>query len=236
MSNARLDAGGAAQINLGDSRHLLTAVTNAVRLHSVYEPRNGGTEGTIAPNIVGPKRPDAGGIEPIDVGIHSSSLSDPTEDATNNPCSGTTIQRTLGDFLTGIKTSGSPGVTPTTEYNPPSLPQINPQNTMRLCFQKVRGNHPRTALDKWMEAMSNIKEHHIGVIGISEINTNMNIDANLSGISRGLQSRWKNMKITGGSCSGECTETHLQGGTLISASEGYENRVRNSKPDPQHME
>ena len=106
---------------------------------------------------------------------------------------------------------------------------------MRLCFQNVHGAHPRTALDKWMEATSNIDELHIGVIGLSEINTNMNIDANFAGLRRGIQSRWKNMKITGGSCSGENIESHFQGGTHLAASAGYENRVRESKPKPQHM-
>ena len=97
-----------------------------------------------------------------------------------------TIQQTLGDFLTGIRTTDSPSVTPSITYQPPSLPQINPTNTMRLCFQSVHGAHPRTALDNSMEAMSNIKELHIGVIGLSEINTNMNIDANFVGIRRGI--------------------------------------------------
>ena len=106
---------------------------------------------------------------------------------------------------------------------------------MRLCFQNVHGDHPHTALDKWMEAMTNIEELHIGVIALSEINTNMNIDANMAGLRRGIQLRWKNMKMIGGSCDGENIESHLQGGTLIAASEGYENRVRDSKPDPQHM-
>ena len=86
-----------------------------------------------------------------------------------------------------------------------------------------------------MEAMSNIEYLHIGVIGLSEINTNMNIDVNLAGLRRGIQSRWKNMKMIGGSYSGESIESHLQGGTLLVASEGYKNRVRESKPDPQHM-
>ena len=117
-----------------------------------------------------------------------------------------TIQQTLGDFLTGIRTTDPPGVTPSIAYQPPSLPQINPTNTMRLCFQNVYGAHPRTVLDKWMEAMSNIEDLHIGVIGLSEINTNMNIDANFSGIRRGIQSRWENMKMIGGSCSGESIE------------------------------
>ena len=106
---------------------------------------------------------------------------------------------------------------------------------MCICFQNVCGAHPRTALEKWVEAMSNIEDLHIGVIGLSEINTNMNIDANMAGLRRGIQSRWKNMKMIGGSCSGERIESHLQGGTLLAASEGYENRVRDSKPDPQHM-
>ena len=113
-----------------------------------------------------------------------------------------TIQQTLGDFLTGIRTTDPPGVTPSIAYQPPSLPQINTKNTMRLFFQNVHGAHPRTALDKWMEAMSNIEELHIGVIGLSEINTNMNIDANFAGLRRGIQSRWKNMKLKVGSCSG----------------------------------
>ena len=73
-----------------------------------------------------------------------------------------------------------------------------------------------------MEAMSNIEDLHIGVIGLSEINTNMNIDANFAGIRRGIQSRWKNMKMIRGSCSGESTESHLQGGTLLATSAGYE--------------
>ena len=93
-----------------------------------------------------------------------------------------TIQQTLGDFLTGIRTTDPPEVTPSIAYQPPSLPQINPKNTTSLCFQNAHGDHPRTALDKWMEAMTNIEELHIGVIGISEINTNMNIDANMAGI------------------------------------------------------
>ena len=54
-----------------------------------------------------------------------------------------------------------------------------------------------------MEAMTSIKELHIGAIGLSEINTNMNIDVNMAGIRRGIQSRWKNMKMIGGSCGGE---------------------------------
>ena len=109
-----------------------------------------------------------------------------------------TTQQTLGDFLTGIKTTDPPGLNPSIVYQPPSLPQINPKNTMRFYFQNVHGAHPRTALDKWMEAMSNIEELHIGVIGLIEINTNMNIDANFAGLRRGIQSRWKNMKMTGG--------------------------------------
>ena len=87
-----------------------------------------------------------------------------------------TIQQTLGDFLTGIRTTDPAEVTPPIAYQPPSLPSINPKNTMRLCFQNVHGAHPRTALDKWMEAMSRIANLHIGVIGISEINANMHID------------------------------------------------------------
>ena len=43
------------------------------------------------------------------------------------------------------------------------------------------------------------------------------------------------MKMVGGSCGGETIESHLQGGTLLAASDGYKNRVRDSKPDPQHM-
>ena len=86
-----------------------------------------------------------------------------------------------------------------------------------------------------MKAISNIEDLHIGVIGLSEINTNMNIDANFAGIRRSIQSRWKNMKMIGGSCSGESIESHLQGGTLLAASAGYETRVRESKPDLQHM-
>jgi hypothetical protein len=43
------------------------------------------------------------------------------------------------------------------------------------------------------------------------------------------------MKMTGGSCKGEITELHLQGSTLLAASQGYENRVRDSKMDPQQM-
>ena len=72
--------------------------------------------------------------------------------------------------------------------------------------------------------MTNIEELHIGVIGLSEINTNMNIDANFAGLRRGIQSRWKNMKMTGISCSVENIESHLQGCTLLAASAGYENR------------
>ena len=83
--------------------------------------------------------------------------------------------------------------------------------------------------------MSNIEDLHIGVIGISEININMNIDANQAGLRRGIQSRWKNMKMIGGSCRGESIELNLKGGTLLVAPESYENRVHDSKPDPQHM-
>ena len=93
-----------------------------------------------------------------------------------------TIQQTLGDFLTGIRTTDPAGATPSLAYQPPSLPLITPKNTMRLCFQNVHGAHPRTALDKWMEAMTNIEERHIGVIALSEINTNMNIDTNMAGL------------------------------------------------------
>ena len=86
-----------------------------------------------------------------------------------------------------------------------------------------------------MEAMPNIEESHIGVIALSEINTNMNIDPNMAGLRRGIQAKWKNMKMIGGSCAGETIESHLQGGTLLAASEGYEKRIRDSKIDPQHM-
>ena len=145
------------------------------------------------------------------------------------------IQRTLGDFLTGLRTNSTPCLTPTVEYQPPALPQIYPQKTMRLCFQNVHGAHPRTALEKWMEKMSRIADHQIGVIGLSEINANMHIDPNQAGIRRGIQSRWKNMKMIGGSCKGESTESQIQGGTLLAASQGYENCVWDSKMDPQQM-
>ena len=62
---------------------------------------------------------------------------------------------------------------------------------MRLCFQNVRDDYPRTALEKWMEEMSNIEDIHIGFIGLSEINKNMNIDVNLAGLRRGIQYRWE---------------------------------------------
>ena len=108
-----------------------------------------------------------------------------------------TVQQTLGEFLTSIRMDRSPCSTPSIEYQPPALPQIDPQKMMRLCFQNVRGSHPRTALEKWMEAMSNIEDLHIGVIGLSEINTNTNIDTKQAGLRRGIQSRWKNMKMKG---------------------------------------
>jgi hypothetical protein len=140
------------------------------------------------------------------------------------------IQQTLGDFFIGMRAPITPS-TPTEEYQPPALPRIDPQRTMRLCFQNVHGAHPRTALEKWMEAMSRIADLQIGVIGLSDINANMHIDSN----QVGLQYRWKNMKMIGGSCTGESIESHLQGGTLLAVSEGYENRVRDSKMDPQQM-
>ena len=43
------------------------------------------------------------------------------------------------------------------------------------------------------------------------------------------------MKMTGGSCIRENIESHLQVCTLLAASTGYENRVQEIKPDPQHM-
>ena len=107
------------------------------------------------------------------------------------------IQRTLGDFLTGLRTNITPCLTPTVEYQPPALPQIDPHKTMRLCFKNFHGAHPFTALDKWMEAMSRIADLQIGVIGLSEINANMHIDPNQAGLRRGIQSRWKNMKMIG---------------------------------------
>jgi hypothetical protein len=99
------------------------------------------------------------------------------------------IQQALGGFLTGMRTNSTPCSTPTDEYQPPSLPQIDPQKTMRLCFQNIHGAHPRTALEKWMEAMSRIADLQIGVIGLSESNANMHIDPNQVGLRRGIQSR-----------------------------------------------
>jgi hypothetical protein len=71
-----------------------------------------------------------------------------------------------------------------------------------------------------MEAMSRIADLQIGVIGLSEINANMHIDPNQAGLRRGIQSQWKNMKMIKGSCKGESTESHLQGGALLTISEG----------------
>ena len=69
---------------------------------------------------------------------------------------------------------------------------------MHMCFQNVRGAHPRTAMYKWMEAMPKIADVHIGVIELSEINANMNIKPNQAGLRRGIMSRWKIMKMIRG--------------------------------------
>ena len=56
------------------------------------------------------------------------------------------IPRTLGDFLTGLRMDRSPWQRPPIEYQPPALPQIDPQKTIHLCFQNVHSAHPSTVL------------------------------------------------------------------------------------------
>ena len=69
-----------------------------------------------------------------------------------------TIQRILVDFLTAIRKDQAPCTTPSIDYQPHALPQIDPHKTMHLCFQNVRGAHPHTEMDKFMEKCQNLQQ------------------------------------------------------------------------------
>jgi hypothetical protein len=117
-----------------------------------------------------------------------------------------TIQHTLGNIINSINVDGQSQPRTVLECRPPEVPQIDPQNILRLCFQNVQGLHPRMALDKWMGVTESASKHNVGILGLSEINTNMALESNQREIKYTIRSKWKTHKMEAGTCIGETQE------------------------------
>ena len=77
-----------------------------------------------------------------------------------------------------------------------------------------------------MEGMESASKQNVRILGLSEINTNMALESNQREIKYDIRSKWKTQKLEDGTYIGKTHETHIQGGTLIVASERYVNRIR----------
>ena len=62
--------------------------------------------------------------------------------------------------------------------NGPGLHNTNTKKVMQLGFQNSHYSHHDTAIGKWNGVMDECGHHSMSILGISEINANLNYDTN----------------------------------------------------------
>ena len=145
----------------------------------------------------------------------------------------TNVQHTITEWLHSIQLDN------TTEdvglLTVPALPPIDTNKVLRIGFQNAHGAHPTYAHDKWNEAMEKARDLQLGIFGLSELNTNVQLPMYKRQLTARVKEGFPSSHVAMITCKDNQATSTKQGGVLLAASLGHERRIRNSGGDPEGM-